>query len=323
MRLLILTDDEGARAAVVSALAEGGFPPPVFASDAAEACALAATERPAVLLVDIARCGPEACRLLREPAAMKDVPLLALTDRPAREACEEAAAADAHDFVCKPACVGELIGRVRAALAFRRQLDECRRHTRELERVNGKLAELAVIDELTGVPNRRFFNHVAAREWARAAREGSPLSLILIDIDHFKWYNDHYGHQRGDECLRRVALALAGEARRPGDVVARYGGEEFAALLARTALPGALSVAETLRTRVEALGLEHGASPGGRVTISLGVASTVPQRARSLESLLGAADSAIYAAKREGRNCTRTCPAPPQDAGRVGQETPT
>jgi diguanylate cyclase (GGDEF)-like protein len=217
-----------------------------------------------------------------------------------------AKAASALDFVHKPVQPPELLGRLHAACVLKRQLDTCREHTQKLERLNGELQHLAVMDELTGIANRRFFNLVLAQEWARAAREVIPMSLIMIDIDFFKDYNDHFGHQKGDECLRRVADALTVVARRPGDYVARYGGEEFTVVLSHTDVQGALKVAEALRTRVEGLNLPHPrSSVHDRVTISLGVASTVAEHSGSPDMLVAAADQAIYEAKREGRNRVR------------------
>jgi diguanylate cyclase (GGDEF)-like protein len=161
---------------------------------------------------------------------------------------------------------------------------------------------VAILDELTAVPNRRFFNLLLRQEWARAAREAHPLSILLIDVDLFKGYNDRYGHPAGDACLARIAGALNTLARRPGDAVARYGGEEFVALLAHTADKGAAIVGETLRAAVEGLNLEHAGSPFGQVTISVGVGSTVPDRGSTPERLLAAADHALYEAKSTGRN---------------------
>src|SRR5262249_52678005 len=154
------------------------------------------------------------------------------------------------------------------ALALKHELDECRARERQLlelaeqlRRRNEELRRLAVLDELTGIANRRSFNLLLEREWARAAREVQPVSLILIDIDPFKDFNDQCGHPAGDERLRRVARALNCSAQRPGDQVARYGGEEFAVLMPHTGLHGAAAVAERLRREVEALGVPHPRSP--------------------------------------------------------------
>jgi len=180
---------------------------------------------------------------------------------------------------------------------------------RQLEKVNIKLKEsnemlrqLSYIDALTEIPNRRYFNEVIEREWRRAAREGKPLALIMIDIDRFKRFNDKYGHQAGDDSLIQVAAALAGVLKRPGDLLARYGGEEFVAILPDTLLQGASRVAELMLASVEALGITHEGMEGGCLTVSLGVACRQPLNEDKFVNLISDADSALYDAKQAGRN---------------------
>ena len=172
-----------------------------------------------------------------------------------------------------------------------------------LAQANVALSHMARVDGLTQIPNRRAFDETLAQEWGRLAREESPLSLILCDIDCFKQYNDHYGHQAGDDCLRRVAQALAGCAQRTADLVARYGGEEFVLLLPQTPLEGALLVAENVRRTVEKLALQHSCSRVKPiVTLSLGVASVIPAQHMEADGLIEVADQALYQAKKTGRN---------------------
>ncbi len=179
--------------------------------------------------------------------------------------------------------------------------------TAELEAANRQLAALSSTDALTGLANRRRFDEVWESEWQRAARMGLPLALALIDVDHFKAYNDHYGHQAGDVCLRQVASLLAAEARRSGELVARYGGEEFVLVLPGATAAEARSVAERIRAAVEGRAMSHEHSPvAGFVTISIGVASARVQRAEQAEALLKEADVALYLAKHEGRNRVMT-----------------
>lgn len=178
-----------------------------------------------------------------------------------------------------------------------------RERTAELERSNQQLAALSSTDALTGLANRRRFDEAWTEEWQRAARQGAALALVLIDVDHFKAYNDHYGHQAGDECLRRVAAVLAGEARRAGELVARYGGEEFVVVLPGADAGTARDFAERLRTAVEAEAMPHAHSPAAPVvTISMGVAAGQPRHEADAEALLKEADVALYHAKRRGRN---------------------
>lgn len=317
MRLLIVSHEEEVRRSLLAVLQEKGHPPPLFATTCQEALAALSPEKEGktnvpidVIVVDAdlpGDAGLELCRRFEEVPCLEDIPRLMITGRPGTLALEVAQATGAGDFVRKPVQAPEFLGRLHAAYALKRQLDACRKHTRELERANGELQHLSVMDELTGIANRRFFNNVMTQEWARSARAVIPLSLIMIDIDFFKFYNDHFGHQRGDACLRRVADALTGVAKRPGDYVARYGGEEFTVILSHTGLQGALTVAEALRTGVEDLNLQHPRSPvHDRVTISLGVASTVPERCGSPDLLVATADQATYQAKRDGRNRVRS-----------------
>jgi diguanylate cyclase (GGDEF)-like protein/PAS domain S-box-containing protein len=170
-----------------------------------------------------------------------------------------------------------------------------------------ELMRLSYFDGLTGIANRRYFEDIAKREWRRALREESVFSLLMGDIDFFKPYNDLYGHLEGDECLRKVAAVLKDNLRRPGDMIARYGGEEFVILLPDTDAKNATSVAETLRSSVELLGVEHKDSyVSDVITISVGVASVVPAENLSLSTLISSADRALYRAKKAGRNRVAT-----------------
>lgn len=172
-----------------------------------------------------------------------------------------------------------------------------------LEDANKRLKLLASTDGLTGLMNRRAFDEAFAREFRRSVREGSDLSLVLIDVDHFKDFNDAYGHQAGDECLREISLAFARKLRRPADIGARYGGEELVALLPNTSLSGALEIADAMRRGVRALEIIHAGSASGTVTISLGIATLhAGQGFADGAEMLRAADIALYRAKAEGRD---------------------
>ena len=174
--------------------------------------------------------------------------------------------------------------------------------TAQLEDANRKLATLSVTDSLTGLANRRHFDDVLRREWARGQRAEIDIGVIMLDIDQFKKYNDHYGHQAGDVCLARVAAALQRALRRPGDLVARYGGEEFCVVLTDTSGADAALVGEHLRAAIEALALEHAAVPSCMVSISVGVAVARPTSTAAADGLLRVADDALYRAKAGGRN---------------------
>jgi diguanylate cyclase (GGDEF)-like protein len=188
-------------------------------------------------------------------------------------------------------------------LVVRRRTAELEEAKAELERINQELEELATIDSLTDVNNRRVFDERLECEWKRALRNGSWLSLILIDIDFFKAYNDACGHLTGDQCLQQVAGALARTLKRPPDILARFGGEEFAIVLPETGPEGAAKVAEDLRASVEFLCIPHPDSAvEACVTISVGLASAVPARDTSAEPLLEIADQQLYHSKSAGRN---------------------
>jgi diguanylate cyclase (GGDEF)-like protein/PAS domain S-box-containing protein len=173
----------------------------------------------------------------------------------------------------------------------------------EQKDLQDKLATLATSDGLTGIANRRHFDERLAEEWARAKRDGTPLSLLLVDVDHFKKFNDQYGHQAGDACLRSLARILAAQIRRPADLAARYGGEEFALLLPNTDADGCVEVGERVREALRDLGMLHALNPPSKlVTVSLGGATNIPAQATADDSLVAAADRALYAAKENGRD---------------------
>ncbi len=171
------------------------------------------------------------------------------------------------------------------------------------KRLEDRLRELSATDALTLLANRRTFDETLEREWHRATRTGEPMSLLMIDVDHFKPYNDLYGHPAGDRCLQQIANALAGGVEREGALVARYGGEEFAVILPRTDTAAANAVAQTVRQRVEALGIPHEGHPtAGRVTISIGLSTRTPPQTADFVALMQSADQALYQAKKHGRN---------------------
>jgi diguanylate cyclase (GGDEF)-like protein len=172
----------------------------------------------------------------------------------------------------------------------------------ELRAANERLERLALIDPLSGVANRRSFDEALEKAWREAIRYGRAVGLLMIDVDHFKLFNDRYGHVAGDRCLRQVGKTLMNFACRPGDLPARYGGEEFALLVPGATLAGARVIAERLRRAVEELCIANADSPIGQVSVSIGVAAQVPSRGETAEGLIEAADAGLYAAKRGGRN---------------------
>jgi diguanylate cyclase (GGDEF)-like protein/PAS domain S-box-containing protein len=202
----------------------------------------------------------------------------------------------------------ELVGMVQHF----KDITERKRYEDALKQANRELEQLAAADGLTGLANRRIFDERLHAEWMRMAREKQPFSLVLCDIDFFKKYNDYYGHQSGDACLKAVAKCIKSAVQRPGDLVARYGGEEFGILLPNTDSGGAFQLAEKIRTAICSIKLEHARSAvSDSVTICLGVATVVPSmECDEAEKLLKAADQALYASKMNGRNRVTMAPRP-------------
>lgn len=194
-------------------------------------------------------------------------------------------------------------GEVSSILMSTTDVTEIRKAEQKARELNSRLERLSLCDGLTGINNRRCFDDYLDKEWKRGYREGTPLSLILIDIDNFKDYNDNYGHQEGDSALKKVANELENLVKRPGDLVARYGGEEFAVVLPNTDEIGAEYIAEILRTGIRALKIRNDKSEVDEfITISLGLTTTIPKEHSSAYELIGKADSALYMAKQQGRN---------------------
>lgn len=249
--------------------------------------------RPDLILLDVMMPdmdGYEVCRRLKRDEATQAIPVIFVTACDDAEAEEYGLRLGAVDYIVKPYRLPVVRARVQNHVALKQKTD--------------LLEKLALIDGLTGIPNRRNFDERFEIEWRRSLREAKPLAVVLVDVDHFKSYNDHYGHGAGDACLRGVARALLLSLARPADMVARYGGEEFVVLLPETDLAGAQQVAERMRQQVLQLNLPHAASDKTVVTISLGFAAAYPanEAERTPQSLLAEADGGLYRAKSAGRN---------------------
>jgi two-component system chemotaxis family response regulator WspR len=292
-----------------------------YCADPSRALSEAVEFKPTVILQDLVMPDVDGLMLLRFYRAnpvTRDTPIIVLSSKEDPKIKSEAFKHGATDYLVKFPDQIEVVARVKAhskSYLAQQQRDEAYRELRalqiELEKKNAELQRLSCLDGLTGIANRRRFDEYLAQQWLRVARSGEPLSLIMVDIDHFKAYNDHYGHQGGDDCLRRVARALDAALQRPSDLATRYGGEEFAIVLPDTDLDGAALIAEKLRAGVEALGVAHAQSnTADHVTISLGVASVVPREGGLSANLVTLADEALYQAKHEGRNRFHRAAAP-------------
>jgi diguanylate cyclase (GGDEF)-like protein len=192
--------------------------------------------------------------------------------------------------------------RTRLAASHRELEQKVAERTRELRKANRRLEALSTTDGLTGIANRRRFDEALANEWNRALRIHEPVALLMLDVDLFKKYNDHYGHQAGDECLRSVAKIFEANSRRSSDLAARYGGEEFALIATNTDAARAMRLAEAICNSIESLGMPHADSSYEKVTVSIGVAVIIPDNTLQAESLVHQADEALYHAKHQGRN---------------------
>ena len=199
--------------------------------------------------------------------------------------------------------VRDASGEVDSLVGFMFDISERKQAEEERMRLHRELEQLSLTDGLTGIANRRMFDQRLKKEWSESRRNGSPLSLVVLDLDHFKQFNDAHGHVAGDDCLRRVAALLRGVAQRPRDVVARFGGEEFILLLPDTDAAAALALARQCMERLAALGIPHGAPEAGPVvTASLGVGTATAASAGEASDFIAAVDARLYAAKRGGRN---------------------
>ncbi|MDI1330613.1 diguanylate cyclase [Pseudomonas sp.] len=266
-----------------------------MATSGEQAIGVCRLQLPDLILLDVVMegiDGHEVCRRLKADPATQGIPIIFVTAQ--QQESDEVSGLElgAVDFISKPINPTIVRARVRTHLTLKLQ--------------NDLLRSMALMDGLTGVANRRKFDEDILADWRQCFRERKPLSLVLVDVDFFKRYNDQYGHQAGDGCLKSVAQELSLTVRRPYDLVARYGGEEFACVLPNTNLAGAVEIAERMQERIRALGIEHSASDvDSVVTVSLGVATVTPTGDLTISALIEAADKQLYRAKIAGR--ARVC----------------
>jgi diguanylate cyclase (GGDEF)-like protein len=233
--------------------------------------------------------GYEVLLNLKENPITQSVPIIFISANTSHDDEAKGLELGAMDYITKPFCASVVRIRVRNQLLIKQK--------------NDLLEMLASIDGLTEIPNRRYLDENLSREWRRSKRSDTPLSVLLMDIDHFKRYNDCYGHRAGDECLKKVAQTLVTQCQRGGDFIARYGGEEFAAVLPGMSKHDAIKFANKLCSAVNELDIEHKASLNAEhITISIGIATTESSKIFAEQALLEEADLGLYAAKEAGRN---------------------
>jgi diguanylate cyclase (GGDEF)-like protein len=279
----------------------------VTAGNGAEAIEVFKRERPDLVLLDVIMPemdGFEAAQCIRK---LEDndswTPIIFLTGMNGDADLKRGIEAGGDDYLIKPVSPVVLAAKVKAMQRLhdmRRALVET---AQQLDNANRQLQRLSMLDGLTGIANRRRFDEAMHIEWRRNARAASAMSVIMIDVDCFKKYNDHYGHLMGDDCLRKVAGAMQHALKRPADLLARYGGEEFVAILPATPLSGGLVAAQQMHDAVVSLAIPHGASIAAEfVTVSIGVACSVPDHLSEPGLLIARADEMLYKAKQAGRN---------------------
>jgi diguanylate cyclase (GGDEF)-like protein len=250
-------------------------------------------------------------RLLKSDLRYKDIPIVVTSESDFEQNIRTAYAYGANDFIRKPLNLGETKARIHASLRLNHEIDRRKARENEITEIANQLRDLtqvlmklSLIDPLTGVANRRAFDQTTDQEFKRAKRSKKAISILLFDVDHFKLYNDHYGHPAGDLCLRTLAQEVQSTIKRPGDMLARYGGEEFAIVLPETDVQGAFVIADRILKGIEKLGIRHEYnSVAPVVTVSVGAATFNGYVADfSAEMLVEMADKALYEAKRQGRN---------------------
>ena len=284
-----------------------------FCADPHQAVAHAVRIKPTVILQDLVMPGLDGLSLVREyrnHPATKDIPIIVLSTKEDPLIKSAAFAAGANDYLVKLPDNIELVARIRyhsRSYMTLLQRDAAYRALRvsqqQLLDTNMVLQRLMNSDGLTGLSNRRHFDEYIELEWRRSLREQSQMSLLMIDVDYFKTFNDTFGHLEGDEALRKVATAIRDASARPSDLPARYGGEEFALVLPNTSPGGARLVAEKLRMTVQALKIPHiSPTEGSSLTISIGLSTITPTAGSNCRELISAADKGLYQAKNNGRN---------------------
>ena len=306
MQVVLIVDDNPTNLAVLSqVLKQQGYKVRV-AIDGESAVAQAHADPPDLILLDVQMPGIdgfEACQQLKASTTTAEIPIIFITAATSVDSKVKGLTLGAVDYITKPFQHEEVLARVKVHLQLRYLTHKVQEQAIALRRANQELKRIANLDGLTQIANRRRFDENLKHEWQRLAREKQNLSLILCDIDYFKDYNDCYGHQAGDSCLRKIAKTINAALHRPADFAARYGGEEFAVILPNTPPDGALQVAEEIRSNVKVLQLHHERSKiSTYVTLSLGVSSLIPCRESSIEELIAIADCALYKAKERGRD---------------------
>lgn len=304
-RILVVDPSASNRALICECLRQLPDVRTMATGDSEQALQIFKESRPSLVLLDTTLHGTGGIALTQQIRAWEKsrneagispwTPIVFLSSVTDENTLTQGIRAGGDDFLCKPVTEVVLLAKAQAMLRIAtRQQEICDVHR--------QLKEIASLDSLTGIPNRRHFEDTLTVEWKRCLRNDTPLSIVISDVDYFKQFNDIYGHQAGDVCLKAVACSLSESLFRVEDTVARYGGEEFVAILPGTDASGAYAVAERMRQSARDLGIPHERGIDGRVSCSFGVASTRPTTDKMPQQLLKTADLGLYAAKNAGRN---------------------
>lgn len=292
MQKLLIVDDIAVNREVLTSLLDMPMYQILNAGEGQEAIVIARQKQPDLILLDVSMPGMDGykvCEHLKNDPQTRDIPIIFVTAHADEDAEALGLELGAVDYITKPIRPAILLARVRTHLELKRQRDV--------------LAQKCDLDALTSIANRRMFDEMLGKEWARAQRENGSIALIMADVDYFKSLNDEHGHLVGDDCLKQIATALDYAIERPADLAARFGGDEFACVLPNTDIQGAMKVAEKIRQSVIDLEITFMVSQiKKRLTMSLGVASYSPAVHDIASVLISNADKALYSAKRSGRN---------------------
>ena len=287
---VLIVDDERSNIRILAELLREDYDL-YIATNGTQALEIALSDNMDLILLDVVMPGMdgyEVCQQLKADERTQDIPIIFATSKDSQEDEEKGLQIGAVDYISKPYRLPIIKTRVKIHLEMKRRGD--------------LLQQMACLDSLTGIANRRRFDDFIDSEWRRAVRQGTMMAVVLMDVDHFKLFNDNYGHTVGDDCLAAVAKALSGCVQRSSDLVARYGGEEFVCVLTECTHEAAVKVAEKLRQQVDGLSIPHSYCAAEHVTISVGVASMIPTLGTSTRILVEAADRVLYQAKDGGRN---------------------
>jgi len=301
---ILLIDDSKIEQMVISSFLDSSTHDVIIASSGEEGIQAFKAQQPDLILLDVMMPGIDGYEVAKRIRASEEpwVPIIFLSGKTSSEDLVKGISAGGDDYLTKPVDPLVLSAKLQAMDRISTMRSQLIQTTKQLEQANAELQKLSLSDGLTGIANRRYLNQTLPLELTRALRDNLPISALLIDVDHFKKYNDHYGHLEGDDCLKQITQVLTKACRRSTDTVSRYGGEEFCILLPNTDVTGAIKVADHINQQMKELALPHnGVSETGFVSVSIGIVTHQSNQAIEPTVFLSHADAALYQAKSAGR----------------------